>query len=542
MQNHHFCEDLKYKQMSATFGYTRHSVRDFKQMTPTQVDRHNSSGSNLQLNNSSIIPPTATSRISATNMQTMNSESSPRGSPNSSVSFGTTSSSNPSLINGYNSLNCSLTSSTDSYVNCSSSSAISNVSCCNGDAGNANIDAVSESFNKVLSLASLSPNQSASLTDQPQRRSIVINNDQLIHSPIWMPNTNFNNDNINNNYTKNNNNTNHQPTLTTSVTYSSLQTKALKCFESRSAYVEAMKEDLAEWLNRLYPDLDLTTGNFFSRLETGSIMCRHANYVTNMGRKASKDAKLNDDPAVINKTLSLSTPTNKRHVIDWLKVRILSFKPDAKAGTFFARDNICQFIHWCRSLRILDCLLFETDDLVARKNERSFILCMLEVARIGYAVGVSTPLIIQLEQEIDREIENEAKQEEEEKEKQQQQQQQINQDLQEATISNQTVNKIDDNDEKRNFVQFHDNENAEVDYEYASKPQVITNDLMSLHEKVSSSKCAHDHTYDLISMANRESLHTPALLFITNYSTLFNPLSGRANFVGFNERRLGCRE
>lgn len=56
----------------------------------------------------------------------------------------------------------------------------------------------------------------------------------------------------------------------------------------------------------------------------------------------------------------------------------------AKPGTFFARDNVHNFISWCRkSLGIIECLLFETDDLIMRKNEKHVILCLLEVARRG---------------------------------------------------------------------------------------------------------------------------------------------------------------
>lgn len=56
----------------------------------------------------------------------------------------------------------------------------------------------------------------------------------------------------------------------------------------------------------------------------------------------------------------------------------------AKPGTFFARDNVSNFIKWCRhSIEIIECLLFETDDLILRKNEKNFILCLLEVARQG---------------------------------------------------------------------------------------------------------------------------------------------------------------
>lgn len=298
-----------------------------------------------------------------------------------------------------------------------------------------------------------------------------------------------------------------------------------------------MKEDLAEWLNRLYSDLDLTIDNFFHQLETGSIICRHANKVTQMGRscqvektsannsktisqnesmssietssdQSSSPSPSNNDCSLYSLSSPMSSFKSDRN-INWFQVKTISYKQDANPGTFFARDNICQFIIWCRSLNILECLLFETDDLVARKNEKSFILCLLEVARIGFKVGMPTPLIIQLEQEIDREIENDAK---------------LQKQLEEETIC--TLNDhVDDNDvcditkreqvdDVSNSISSAENElemekiddkevepELEVEKEaekkeekkeeekeeldFGPKPQVITNDLVSLHEKVS---------------------------------------------------------
>lgn len=69
--------------------------------------------------------------------------------------------------------------------------------------------------------------------------------------------------------------------------------------------------------------------------------------------------------------------------------RDVPVKVNAPPGTFQARDNVANFINWCRRIQILDCLLFETEDLVARKNEKSFILCLLEVARYGARFGKS---------------------------------------------------------------------------------------------------------------------------------------------------------
>jgi hypothetical protein len=48
--------------------------------------------------------------------------------------------------------------------------------------------------------------------------------------------------------------------------------------------------------------------------------------------------------------------------------------------------------------------MFESDDIILRKNEKNFLLCLLEIARYGAQFGVSVPVIIKLEDEIEREI------------------------------------------------------------------------------------------------------------------------------------------
>lgn len=49
-------------------------------------------------------------------------------------------------------------------------------------------------------------------------------------------------------------------------------------------------------------------------------------------------------------------------------------------------------------------LMFETEDLVLRKNEKNFVLCLLEVARRSSRFGMSAPTLIQMEEEIEEEI------------------------------------------------------------------------------------------------------------------------------------------
>ena len=51
-----------------------------------------------------------------------------------------------------------------------------------------------------------------------------------------------------------------------------------------------------------------------------------------------------------------------------------------RATSFFARDNIANFIGYCRKeLEIPESVMFETNDLVLRYNEKNVILCLLEV-------------------------------------------------------------------------------------------------------------------------------------------------------------------
>nr|KAF6403397.1 growth arrest specific 2 like 1 [Molossus molossus] len=155
--------------------------------------------------------------------------------------------------------------------------------------------------------------------------------------------------------------------------------KSVRPFRSSEAYVEAMKEDLAEWLNALY-GLGLPSGGdgFLMGLATGTTLCQHANAVTEAAR-----------------TLSAARPA-----------RGVAFQAHSVVpGSFMARDNVATFIGWCRTeLGVPEVLMFETEDLVLRKNEKSVVLCLLEVARRGARLGLLAPRLVQFEQEIEQEL------------------------------------------------------------------------------------------------------------------------------------------
>ncbi|KAM8866410.1 LOW QUALITY PROTEIN: uncharacterized protein gas2l1 [Synchiropus picturatus] len=166
----------------------------------------------------------------------------------------------------------------------------------------------------------------------------------------------------------------------------SAASKSIRPFRSSEEYLDAMKEDLAEWLNTLY-ELDVTTETFMDGLETGTALCRHANHVN----RAAQDFLLEYPEAA----RAMKLPSRD----------VLFQSRNVSPGSFVARDNVSNFISWCRQeLWIKDVLMFETNDLVERCNEKNFVLCLLEVARRGSKFGMLAPMLIQLEEEIEEEI------------------------------------------------------------------------------------------------------------------------------------------
>ncbi|KAK3084221.1 hypothetical protein FSP39_010230 [Pinctada imbricata] len=171
-----------------------------------------------------------------------------------------------------------------------------------------------------------------------------------------------------------------------------LQLKSLVAFKSQDEYLYAMKEDLADWFMCLY-QLDITVDNFFEILETGVILCEHANNVRNYANEQRRLGKF----AVIQSNFVRGIEVPKYEV---------SFRAGVKPQTFQARDNVSNFISWTKNLGIPEVLTFETDDLVLRKNEKSVVLCLLEIARVGAKLGMLAPTLVRMEEEIDAEIES----------------------------------------------------------------------------------------------------------------------------------------
>jgi hypothetical protein len=52
-----------------------------------------------------------------------------------------------------------------------------------------------------------------------------------------------------------------------------LEARSFRPFKSSEEYLVAMKEDLAEWLQTMYPSLNINVDNFMEKLETGVTLC-----------------------------------------------------------------------------------------------------------------------------------------------------------------------------------------------------------------------------------------------------------------------------
>uniref|UniRef100_A0A1B0CVC7 Uncharacterized protein n=1 Tax=Lutzomyia longipalpis TaxID=7200 RepID=A0A1B0CVC7_LUTLO len=53
-----------------------------------------------------------------------------------------------------------------------------------------------------------------------------------------------------------------------------LEARPYRPFKSSEEYLYAMREDLAEWLNTMYPELRINVDNFMDRLDTGVALCK----------------------------------------------------------------------------------------------------------------------------------------------------------------------------------------------------------------------------------------------------------------------------
>lgn len=184
-------------------------------------------------------------------------------------------------------------------------------------------------------------------------------------------------------------------------------------FKTRDEFLSAMMEDVTEWLNSLF-NLDIKSAELMLHLQTGVLLCRLANVLNNLmvgDEKRDPGPAADRGPSLKSKDDRETTSSDVRRSVATRPLATISgngalaYRENAPRGSFQSRDNISNFLNWCRNrLKLADTVLFETEDLVAGRNERNVILCLLEVARRGSKHGMPVPELIELETEIDAEL------------------------------------------------------------------------------------------------------------------------------------------
>ncbi|XP_075728654.1 growth arrest-specific protein 2 isoform X2 [Rhipicephalus microplus] len=144
-------------------------------------------------------------------------------------------------------------------------------------------------------------------------------------------------------------------------------------------HFEADKRSAARWLRDVLHVEDITADNFLDKLDNGVIVCRLAKLIQ---ARAEHCCQLSGSSKVV--------PS-------------FEFKcwENAKSGTFFARDNVDNFLRWCRKFGVNESVMFESDGLVLHNQPRCVVLCLLELGRIASRFGVEPPGLVQLEKEIE---------------------------------------------------------------------------------------------------------------------------------------------
>lgn len=146
----------------------------------------------------------------------------------------------------------------------------------------------------------------------------------------------------------------------------------------------AMKEDLAPWMSRISGS-EITVETLMEDLDTGVVLCRLANVIQNTGEEFLQRHSF--------------IPRN-----NFPPCGVTYKERTGFHGSFIARDNVANFIRWCRELGVSDVIMFETEDLVLHKNEKSVILTLMEMARLSVKFGLEPPDLVRMENEIDEEI------------------------------------------------------------------------------------------------------------------------------------------
>lgn len=147
--------------------------------------------------------------------------------------------------------------------------------------------------------------------------------------------------------------------------------------QDRAELDQIYREDIAAWLSRLFDLNTLSSDNLLESIESGELLCKLAGKVHENLDAWKYVSKMN--PSMVN---TLVPPV---------------FKANVTAGSFHARSNLHNFLTWAKHLHV-PCL-FESADLIERKNTTHITSCLMDVAR-GAPYLAALPSLVEFEQEM----------------------------------------------------------------------------------------------------------------------------------------------
>ena len=162
--------------------------------------------------------------------------------------------------------------------------------------------------------------------------------------------------------------------------------QSVKRWEKENELLYAMMEDESEWLGKLFPDVVISPEFFFYALEDGSLLCRLANYIQ-------------EKAEIYSQKHNVPVPGKK------FRYHTMS-KCSKEIKLFRSRENVHEFLTWCRSHGIPEAILFESNDVVQvddyREGCRGVIICLMEIVRRTAKFDLDElPQLIQMEKEIE---------------------------------------------------------------------------------------------------------------------------------------------
>ncbi|KAK2717344.1 hypothetical protein QYM36_006209 [Artemia franciscana] len=139
-----------------------------------------------------------------------------------------------------------------------------------------------------------------------------------------------------------------------------------RIMEAQQRHLEPLREDLADWLNRIFELEHLSSETFLNSLDDGVLVCKLARIIQEKAKEIiSFTAETGDPTTLPDVTKSRRTSVEESKVIAAKTVPMKKIKcwERAPRKSFFSRENACNFLDFCRNLGINESVLFESEGL-----------------------------------------------------------------------------------------------------------------------------------------------------------------------------------